>query len=249
MARRKVTRGAPPQLARSSRNKTWPQGSGRTATREKSEGDSANFLGAYFREMSDLDVMSAEQELAAATRIFELRKAYWNAILAYPPFIDGLAVYIESQIEADEVPSKELKAIVKASRSLRDRETRINKDAYDQSVAALTERLLDLDTDMVIADKLADEIGALESGGRHGALLDVKPPRDGSRPFTMYVDGIRSAARRLRTAKNAFVKANLRLVVSIARRFNHGRMPLQDLIQEGNIGLMKAVDRFDYRKG
>jgi RNA polymerase primary sigma factor len=39
------------------------------------------------------------------------------------------------------------------------------------------------------------------------------------------------------------------LVVSIARRFNHGRMPLQDLIQEGNIGLMKAVDRFDYRKG
>jgi RNA polymerase primary sigma factor len=38
-------------------------------------------------------------------------------------------------------------------------------------------------------------------------------------------------------------------VVSIARRFNHGRMPLQDLIQEGNIGLMKAVDRFDHRKG
>jgi RNA polymerase primary sigma factor len=118
MARRKVTRGAPPQLARSSRNKTWPQGSGRTASREKGEGDSANFLGVYFREMSDLDVMSAEQELAAATRIFELRKTYWNAILAYPPFIDGIAAYIESQIEADEVPGKELKAIVKASRSL-----------------------------------------------------------------------------------------------------------------------------------
>jgi RNA polymerase primary sigma factor len=249
MARRKVTRGAPPQLARSSRNKTWPQGSGRTATREKGEGESANFLGVYFREMSDLDVMSAEQELAAATRIFELRKAYWNAILAYPPFMDGLAAYIESQIEADEVPGKELKAIVKTSRSLRDRETRANKDAYDAALAALTERLLDLDTDMVIADKLADEIAALASGGRHGALLDVKPPRDGSRPFTTYVVGIQDAARRLRTAKNAFVKANLRLVVSIARRFNHGRMPLQDLIQEGNIGLMKAVDRFDYRKG
>jgi RNA polymerase primary sigma factor len=250
MARRKVTRGAPPQLARSSRNKTWPQGSGRTAPREKGEGESANFLGVYFREMSDLDVMSAEQELAAATRIFELRKAYWNAILAYPPFMDGLAAYIESQIEADEAPGKELKAIVKSSRSLRDRETRANKDAYDASLAALTERLLDLDTDMVIADKLAEEIDGLGSGSRHGGvLLDVKPPRDGSRPFTMYVDGIRVAARRLRTAKNAFVKANLRLVVSIARRFNHGRMPLQDLIQEGNIGLMKAVDRFDYRKG
>ncbi len=50
-------------------------------------------------------------------------------------------------------------------------------------------------------------------------------------------------------ARNDFVKANLRLVVSIARRFNHGRMALADLIQEGNIGLMKAVERYDYRRG
>ena len=38
-------------------------------------------------------------------------------------------------------------------------------------------------------------------------------------------------------------------MVSIARRFNHGRMPLADLIQEGNIGLIKAVERYDYRRG
>ena len=50
-------------------------------------------------------------------------------------------------------------------------------------------------------------------------------------------------------AKNRFVKANLRLVVSIARRYNRGRLPLIDLIQEGNIGLMKAVERFDHARG
>ena len=54
---------------------------------------------------------------------------------------------------------------------------------------------------------------------------------------------------RAHAAKNEFVKANLRLVVSIARRFNYGRMPLADLIQEGNIGLIKAVERYDYRRG
>ena len=50
-------------------------------------------------------------------------------------------------------------------------------------------------------------------------------------------------------AKNRFVTANLRLVVSIARRYNRGRLPLIDLIQEGNIGLMKAVERFDHNRG
>jgi RNA polymerase primary sigma factor len=79
--------------------------------------------------------------------------------------------------------------------------------------------------------------------------MAVRPPRRGSQPFAEYVNRVRQGSVMLRTAKNQFVKANLRLVVSIARRFNHGRMPLQDLIQEGNIGLMKAVDRFDHRKG
>jgi RNA polymerase primary sigma factor len=67
--------------------------------------------------------------------------------------------------------------------------------------------------------------------------------------FRRYVSEVRIAGTRAQHAKNEFVKANLRLVVSIARRFNHGRMPLADLIQEGNIGLIKAVERFDYRRG
>lgn len=50
-------------------------------------------------------------------------------------------------------------------------------------------------------------------------------------------------------ARNHFIEANLRLVRSIAKRYINRRLPFEDLVQEGNIGLMRAVDKFDYRKG
>ncbi|GKT30317.1 RNA polymerase sigma factor RpoD, partial [Aduncisulcus paluster] len=50
-------------------------------------------------------------------------------------------------------------------------------------------------------------------------------------------------------SKNRMAKSNLRLVVSIAKRYTNRGLPFLDLIQEGNIGLMKAVDKFEYKKG
>jgi RNA polymerase primary sigma factor len=61
--------------------------------------------------------------------------------------------------------------------------------------------------------------------------------------------GLDTGEFEVRQAKKALMEANLRLVVSIAKRYLNHDMPLLDLIQEGNIGLMKAVDRFKYRRG
>ncbi len=55
--------------------------------------------------------------------------------------------------------------------------------------------------------------------------------------------------RSIEVAKDAMIRANLRLVVSIAKRYMHQGLTLADLIQEGNLGLMRAVFRFDYKKG
>ena len=64
-----------------------------------------------------------------------------------------------------------------------------------------------------------------------------------------YLRKIEDAKKRFLCAKNELVKANLRLVVSIAKRYTNRGLSLLDIIQEGNIGLMKAVDRFEYRRG
>jgi RNA polymerase sigma factor (sigma-70 family) len=60
---------------------------------------------------------------------------------------------------------------------------------------------------------------------------------------------LRTVAAAGRAAKDTFITANLRLVVSIARRYRYTGLPMLDLIQEGNLGLVRAVEKFDYAKG
>ncbi|TIW64794.1 MAG: sigma-70 family RNA polymerase sigma factor, partial [Mesorhizobium sp.] len=67
--------------------------------------------------------------------------------------------------------------------------------------------------------------------------------------FRKIVNQVQKGEREAAIAKKEMVEANLRLVISIAKKYTNRGLQFLDLIQEGNIGLMKAVDKFEYRRG
>ena len=73
--------------------------------------------------------------------------------------------------------------------------------------------------------------------------------RKGGAPMSATEEELEWLAEEGRQAIDQFIRANLRLVVSIARKYGRSAMPMLDLIQEGNTGLIRAVEKFDYTKG
>ncbi len=206
-------------------------------------------LAVYFRDIARGTVMSREQEATLAARIHELRSSLWRVVLGYPPFIAGICELAREVLPAAGCPGAALDAMILAARKLRDRDLLIHREQYQRSRETLTRALAEADLDNLVADRVLADLINIEAGEARGLSMKVKLPPCGSLPFLNFVHGVRREYQAFWGARTEFVQANLRLVVAIARRYSHGRMSLQDLIQEGNLGLMKAVNRFDPRKG
>jgi RNA polymerase primary sigma factor len=236
------------------------------------EGGGDSMLSRYFREMATHHVMGPQEELATAIEVEQGEIEHWVAILSCLPLaghaLDALERDLPTGDEALTLPQvPELRKLLRAAGATHKLSRAQEKKWQDLTRSLARDiRLADSDrlwvahaeaaarslgTSLTVIDADGNETQVDGDGDDDAAAVRARPmPRLPATPqFRRYEHLLEGTLLASKASKNKFVKANLRLVVSIARRYNRGRLPLIDLIQEGNIGLMKAVERFDHARG
>ncbi len=217
------------------------------AVRPIRAGDSDDHLAAYFRQLAAHELLTPEDERELSQGIEDTEILTWERVLCRADVVRPLLAMVEPNLEqAINFPKlqKVLDEMLKSKRARKDEKLTKKLRACARE-AALDLRKLDLDR--VHIDAVVRELYRAREAASAGT--ETWWTDGDARDAGAYFDEVRQAHRDAGNLRDEFVRANLRLVVTMARRYDRGGMPLADLIQEGNLGLMHAVARFDYRRG
>jgi RNA polymerase primary sigma factor len=197
--------------------------------------DRQNALAQYFHEMSGRGLLDAQGEAKLASSLRDTEEELWQVVLSHAAFVTPVTEFLNESLS----DKKQLNV-----RSLRTAATRFLKSPSAKTQASLAKSALkaaaqvrDFDPDQEVLVALLE---ALDEG--LAGLSDAPE-------YAAYREKIATLQTKANHIRNKFVECNLGLVVSVARRYQFSGMALADLIQEGNLGLLKAVARFDDRRG
>ncbi len=209
---------------------------------------------AYFYSMGDISILTKDEETELAKRLEEGKSIIRELVIELPIYKK-----LEASLDGDSEEEEE--------EELETEEERTD-EALLKSVEIIEARMKEVEA----ADKKISKYGSLK--GLKNLIKEKKKKNIDTKKYELLakevekvykkaeseigakVDQIRGMWSRIQkakilisTAKDELITRNLRLVVNIAKNYVGRGLPLLDLIQEGNIGLMKAVDKFKYEKG
>jgi len=204
---------------------------------------------AYFYSMGDISILTKDEETELAKRLEEGKTIIRELVTALPLYkrleasLNGDEEEVNPEEEkTDEALHESVEIIEEKMREVGAADKRITKYGSLKGLRSVIREKKKKKTDTRKIEALAKEIDKVYKKVESEVGIKVDDLK------TMWIR-IQKARTLITTAKNELITRNLRLVVNIAKNYVGRGLPLLDLIQEGNIGLMKAVDKFKYEKG